>query len=118
MLSKIEMKYYKDITRIADSLERIADVLQDSQRQKIIEKSFEEEFNVDESKKIGDRIAQRLAEIGMSQRELAAACHITEVSMSRYISGKRVAKGPLYSQIARELGCSVEWLLNGGKKDE
>ena len=34
MLSQIEMKYYKDVTRIADCLERIADVLQDSQEQK------------------------------------------------------------------------------------
>ena len=117
MLSKIENKYYKDITRIADSLERIADVLQDSQRQKIIEKSFEEEFKDDEYKKIGDRIKQKLDEKGMSQRELAQACKITEVSMSRYISGNRVAKGPLYVQMAKVLGCSVEWLL-GGNEDE
>lgn len=117
MLSRIEMKYYKDITRIADSLERIADLLQDSQRQKIIEKSFEEEFNDDEYKKIGERIKQKLEEKGMSQRELAQACKITEVSMSRYISGSRVAKGPLYALMARVLGCSVEWLL-GGEKDE
>lgn len=34
MLSQIEMKYYKDVTRIADCLERIADVLQDSYEQK------------------------------------------------------------------------------------
>ena len=117
MLNRIEMKYYKDITRIADALEKIADVLRDSQRQKIIEKSFEEEFNDDEYKKIGERIKQKLNEKGMSQRELAQACNITEVSMSRYVSGSRVAKGPLYAQMARVLGCSVEWLLRGEENE-
>lgn len=34
MLSKIEMKYYRDITRIADSLERIADALEKEQKRK------------------------------------------------------------------------------------
>ena len=117
MLNRIEMKYYKDITRIADALEKIADVLRDSQRQKIIEKSFEEEFNDDEYKKIGERIKQKLNEKGMSQRELAQACNITEVSMSRYVSGSRVAKGPLYAQMARVLGCSLEWLLRGEENE-
>ena len=32
MLSKIEMKYYKDITRIADSLGRIANAIEKEQK--------------------------------------------------------------------------------------
>lgn len=34
MLSRIEMKYYKDITRIADSLARIANALEKEQKRK------------------------------------------------------------------------------------
>ena len=112
MLSKIEMKYYRDITRIADSLDRIADALEKAQkRDLIVAQSFEEEFKDDDAWNIGDRIKQRLDELNMSQRELAKACKITEVSMSRYINGNRVPKGPMCVTIANALGCSVEWLL-------
>lgn len=60
---------------------------------------------------MGGRIKQRLEELGMSQRELAKACKITDVSMSRYISGGRTPKGPIISQIARTLGVTSDWLL-------
>lgn len=60
---------------------------------------------------MGGRIKQRLEELGMSQRELAKACKITDVSMSRYISGDRTPKGPIISQIARTLGVTSDWLL-------
>ena len=117
MLSKIEMKYYKDITRIADSLEKIADALGNTQkRELIITQEFEENFGMEG---IGDRIKERLDELGMSQRELAKACNVTEVSMSRYINNSRVPKGPMCVTIAEALGCSMEWLLGvGGKEDE
>ena len=120
MLSKIEMKYYKDITRIADSLGRIANAIEKEQkRDLIVAQSFEEEFKDDDAWNIGDRIKQRLDELNMSQRELAKACKITEASMSHYINGNRVPKGPMCVTIAEALGCSVEWLLGvGGKEDE
>lgn len=60
---------------------------------------------------MGGRIKQRLEELGMSQRELAKACKITDVSMSRYISGGRTPKGPIISQMARVLGVTSDWLL-------
>jgi DNA-binding XRE family transcriptional regulator len=60
---------------------------------------------------MGGRIKQRLEELGMSQRELAKACKVTEVSMSRYVSGDRTPKGPIISQIARTLGVTSDWLL-------
>lgn len=60
---------------------------------------------------MGGRIKQRLEELGMSQRELAKACKITDVSMSRYISGDRTPKGPIISQMARVLGVTSDWLL-------
>ena len=33
MLSQIEMKYYKDVTRIADCLERIADAIEKAEKE-------------------------------------------------------------------------------------
>lgn len=60
---------------------------------------------------MGGRIKQRLEELGMSQRELAKACKVTDVSMSRYVSGDRTPKGPIISQIARALGVTSDWLL-------
>ena len=60
---------------------------------------------------MGKRIADRLAAIGMSQRELAKDVKITEVSLSRYINGERTPKGPIISSIARALGVSCDWLL-------
>lgn len=60
---------------------------------------------------MGGRIKQRIEELGMSQRELAKACKITDVSMSRYISGDRTPKGPIISQIARTMGVTSDWLL-------
>ena len=122
MLSKIEMKYYKDITRIADALEKIAKLYEEEQVRRTFPAPWPgqpsgEEHGNDEYKKIGERILQRLHKKGMAQFELANACGITEVTLSRYVSGSRVAKGPLYAQMARVLGCSVEWLLRGEENE-
>lgn len=72
-----------------------------------LDKQDAEQFN------LGCRIKQRLDELGMSQRELAQAVKITEVSMSRYINNDRTPKGPLISQIAKALDVSCDWLLGG-----
>lgn len=60
---------------------------------------------------MGDRIKQKLEELGMSQWELAKKVKITEVSLSRYINGDRTPKGPIISSIARALGVTSDWLL-------
>lgn len=80
--------------------------------ERIIGDSFDE-LEKEEAQKLnlGERIKQKLDELGMSQRELAQAVKITEVSMSRYINNDRTPKGPLISQIARALGVSCDWLL-------
>ena len=80
--------------------------------EEIIKGEFEE-LEKEEAQKLGmgKRIADRLAAIGMSQRELAKDVKITEVSLSRYINGERTPKGPIISSIARALGVSCDWLL-------
>ena len=93
-----------------DACEAIRDKM--IEQQKVIDQSFSEldQQNAEEMK-IGDRIKQRLAEIGMSQRELAQAVNVTEVSMSRYIANNRTPKGPLINAIAKTIDVSCDWLL-------
>ena len=50
---------------------------------------------------LGGRISELLDKNGMTQRELADAVGVTEVSMSRYIKGDRVPKGPIIANIAQ-----------------
>ena len=105
-MTRVEENYYNNISKIARSLERIAATLEKEERRNASAAKV-----LDDAADIGDRIAQRLEEMAMSQRDLAEAVGVTEVSMSRYINGKRVPKGPLCAKIAHALGCSVEWLL-------
>lgn len=57
------------------------------------------------------RLEEVRKEKGLTQRELASKVGATEVSMSRYIKGKRVPKGPVVVSIAKALGISVDYLV-------
>ena len=65
------------------------------------------------SKALGNNIASWLVKRLMTQRELAEKIGTTEVSVSRYVTGKRVPSGPLLFKMARALGCTVEDLMQG-----
>lgn len=65
---------------------------------------------------IGERIAGLLMEQGKTQRELAKQVGTTEASMSRYIKGNRVPKGPIIANIAKALHTTTDYLL-GNEKD-
>lgn len=60
-----------------------------------------------------NKIKEYLEKRGMSQRELAEAVHCTEVSMSRYVSGKREPKATLAIQIAQALNANVQDVFPG-----
>ena len=78
----------------------------------IIGKSFQEWEERDAKKlDVGGRIAKILYERKMTQRELAQKCHITEVSMSRYINNNRMPKGTVIVAVAKALGVSADYLL-------
>ena len=49
---------------------------------------------------------------GKTQREVADAVGITEVSLSRYVNGIRVPKAPLIVKIADAIHCDVEDILD------
>ena len=65
---------------------------------------------------IGERIAGLLREQGKTQRALAEQVGTTEVSISRYIKGNRVPKGPVLVNIAKALHTTTDYLL-GNEKD-
>lgn len=66
---------------------------------------------------IGTRICERLGKLNMSQRELAKACQMTEVTISRYISGARIPNGKRLLKIAEVLQVDTDFFLKDEKKD-
>ena len=60
---------------------------------------------------LGTRISNLLTQQGLSQRELADKVGVTEVSMSRYIKGDRIPKGPIIANIAKVLHTTSDYLL-------
>lgn len=60
---------------------------------------------------LGDRISDLIQKHGLSQRELAEKVGVTEVSMSRYIKGERIPKGPIIANIANALHTTSDYLL-------
>ena len=60
---------------------------------------------------LGKRISQLLIKNGLTQRELAKIVGVTEVSMSRYISGDRTPKGPIVANIATALHTTSDYIL-------
>lgn len=46
-----------------------------------------------------------------SNRSFAEACHVSEVSMSRYLSGERSPKAAAIARMARVLNVSTDYLL-------
>ena len=61
---------------------------------------------------LGGRISELLNQYGLSQRGLAEKVGVTEVSMSRYIRGDRMPRGPILANIAAALHTTPEYLLN------
>ncbi len=61
----------------------------------------------------GDRVIELLRRKGLTQRELATAAKITDVSMSRYINGTRTPQAPVVANIANVLDTTADYLLGG-----
>lgn len=61
---------------------------------------------------LGNNISDHLNELGMSQRDLAKAVGVNEVSMSRYVTGVRIPKAPVLARIAIALHTTSEELMD------
>ena len=63
------------------------------------------------NEKFGEKV-KLMIDGRMTQRELAEKIGVTEVTLSRYITGKRTPKGPLIVKIAKALDVPVEDLID------
>lgn len=68
---------------------------------------------------IGEKIRFVLSMKRMEQKDLAKMTGITEVSISRYISDKRIPNALALKKICTILGVSADWMLEdvGGKNE-
>ena len=62
---------------------------------------------------IAGRIINALNRSGVSQRQLADATGMTEVSISRYVKGKRMPSAEILGRIADVLGVTTDYLITG-----
>lgn len=68
-----------------------------------------------DAERFGVRLTSLLDVTGKTQRELAKALHLeNDETVNRWATGKRLPRDPrLIVAIARELGCSTDFLLTG-----
>lgn len=64
--------------------------------------------------RFGDRLYNALAKRQMTQRELAKRINVTEVTISRYISNRRMPHAAMIVKIAEALETSADALLGTG----
>ena len=72
-------------------------------------------FDYDEkawNKKFGDKIRRMLHIRNMTQGELAIELGMSEVVLSRYITGTRALSSYLAAKIASILECDINWLYD------
>ena len=62
---------------------------------------------------LSNRIRQAVEKSGKTQRQIADAIGITDVSMSRYVNGERTPRATIMPKLAEACGVSVEWLQTG-----
>jgi len=62
---------------------------------------------------VGRNIRRRLTDIGMSQHDLAKKVGLTEVTISRYVTGQRQPTAYALYRMARVLGVTMEQLMQG-----
>lgn len=60
-----------------------------------------------------ERIRQAIERSGKTQRQIADEIGITEVSMSRYVSGQRIPRAKTLVNIAKVCNVPEMWLLTG-----
>lgn len=68
------------------------------------------------AKDLGEKIRDLMDKLALSQKKLAELANVTEVSMSRYISGERDPSIETLANIATALHTTTDFLL--GKESE
>ena len=57
------------------------------------------------------RLNQAIAMSGLTQKQVAEEARITEVSLSRYVTGKRIPNINTVVALCSVFNCSADWLL-------
>lgn len=68
------------------------------------------------AKELGEKIRELMDKLALSQKKLAELANVTEVSMSRYISGERDPSIETLANIATALHTTTDFLL--GKESD
>lgn len=67
---------------------------------------------------LAEKLSELLEKNDMTQRELAETVGVSDVSMSRYVNGDRMPKGPVLANIAKALHTTSEDLLGQDPDDD
>lgn len=59
----------------------------------------------------GKRLKRKIADSGMTSREISKVAGISEVSISRYIHGTRTPNSKILKELSKALGTTVDSLL-------
>lgn len=68
--------------------------------------------------KANEKVRKWLDDNELTQREMAHKIGVTDVTFSRFISGNRVLKAPYLVKIAKEMGITVEELVEDDMEDD
>ena len=60
---------------------------------------------------LADRLSEMLIKRGMTQKEFAEKVGVTQATMSRYISGNRIPRATVVTEMAQILGVSLGYLM-------
>ena len=66
---------------------------------------------------IGDNIKKRREQLGRSQTDIAEQAGVTQAMMGYIEQGKRMPSLQTAAWIAEALDCSLDELVNGGKRE-
>lgn len=62
---------------------------------------------------IGERIAQKMNELGISQKDVYSITGFSKTTMSNYVNGRRMPNTIELYKLAKFFSVSMEWLLTG-----
>ncbi|MGG1600544.1 helix-turn-helix domain-containing protein [Paenibacillus naphthalenovorans] len=62
---------------------------------------------------VGKRIAQKLEELNLTQKDVYSVTGFSKTTMSNYVNGRRLPNTSELYQLAKFLKVSMEWLLTG-----
>ena len=61
----------------------------------------------------GNRLRELMQKQGISQADMAKRINITSSMVNQIIRGTKQATAPLIAEIAKELGCTTDYLIYG-----